>query len=155
FLATRLHPNLYLGKVINALVLNHDLMVKDSAHPENLIFYNGLQPTFLAILKNIPKAFWEGLLRPYIWENGNVLKRIMALENTFFIGLLLTGIYRWRKACFPLKYPLEIQAIIFFSLVLLVMLAISAPNLGNLVRYKAGFMPFLLLLLFSAANSKE
>ncbi|UZR94548.1 hypothetical protein [Chondrinema litorale] len=154
-LATSIHPNLNLDKVVAALVLNHDIMVEETSKPENLIQYNNLKASFSSVLKNTPKAFWEGLARPYLWEQGNWLKKISGLENLLFLLLLFGALFKWGQSGFKTKYSIEVLAVCAFSLVLLLMLALSAPNLGNLVRYKTGFIPFLILLLVSAVKRKE
>ncbi len=118
-LATTIHPNLNIDKVIEALVLNHDIMVEETSKSENLIQYNNLKASFSSVLKNTPKAFWEGLARPYLWEQGNWLKNISGLENLLFLLLLFVALFKWGQSGFKTKYSIEVLAVCTFSLVLL------------------------------------
>lgn len=148
FLATLSHPNLHLENILQAIVTNHTKMAEESIHQHNLIVLHDFQPEIISFIKNLPQAFLEGLFRPYLWEGGNVFKRLAAIENVFLCLLILYGLYQVKKKSQHIKtLQLEILFISFYVLIMSTLLAFATPNLGTLVRYKVGYLPFLLLLL--------
>ncbi|NEQ51808.1 MAG: hypothetical protein F6K11_16980 [Leptolyngbya sp. SIO3F4] len=148
FLASLSHPNLHLENILQAIVTNHTKMAGESIHQYNLIVLHDLQPEINSFIKNLPQAFLEGLFRPYLWEEGNVFKKLAAIENVFLCLLTLYGLFQIKKKSQHIKtLQLEILFIAFYVLIMSTLLAFATPNLGTLVRYKVGYLPFLLLLL--------
>ncbi|MEN7551165.1 hypothetical protein AAG747_24800 [Rapidithrix thailandica] len=151
------HPNLHFKVFFEVLVNNYYEMLKQSPKLHNTITYTGLQPNVLSIIQHAPQAMLEGLLRPYLWEEGNVLKKIAAVENLLFGGTFILAIIRVivKKPKVSPKLQLLIFATLVYSLLMLTLLSLASPNLGNLVRYRVGFMPFLLLLILAILRLKK
>lgn len=146
-IASFAHPNFSLNKLPEVLVANNAAFVKLSS-PNDVIHYNDLQNTWLSIVVNSPWALVSGLFRPFVWEVDTVLKFAVSIEN--MVILILTGIAI--RALFKLKespHRLLILAILVYAVLLCVFLAISTPNFGTLVRYRVGFLPFMLILLIN------
>ncbi len=153
-IATLSHPNLHLANILQAIVTNHTKMAGESMHQYNLIVFNDLQPEISSFIKNLPQAFIEGLFRPYLWEKGNVLKKLAAVENLCLLFLVLFSLLQFKKRKQYIKtLQLETLFIIFYVLIMCTLLAFATPNLGTLVRYKVGYLPFLLLLILPNSYS--
>ena len=153
-LASFLHPNLHLNFVLEAIVRNNQIMVAQTSDSSNLIHFTNLEANLASVAANIPTAVFEGWARPYLWEVGNIWKKIAAAETLLLTLLLLAALlppYRIPKHD---EQKLALLSIITFCGLLLIMLTLAAPNLGNLVRYKSTFLPFALLLIFNSIQMK-
>ncbi len=147
-LASFLHQNLNLSKILNIIVQNYEEMHAVTGL-ENQINFPDLKPDFQSFMINTPKAFWEGLMRPYPWESGSFTKIPVRLENLFLYLLLMANL------CFFIQKPklyfnnmnLLLITILTFSGILLILMTFATPNIGTLIRYKVGFMPFLVCIL--------
>ncbi len=92
-----------------------------------------LQPNLLSIISVLPEGFAHCVFRPYLWEINSILQLSSALENVFFITLLVVAIiFREKKR---LNYPF-IMFCIFYVIGLFSLIGIIVPNLGAIVRYK-------------------
>jgi hypothetical protein len=98
-----------------------------------------LQPTLSSFLFSTPLAFSHVLLRPYLWEGKNPMLLFPALENLFFIFLLLLAIFFRGK----ISSPEIFWFCLTFSLLLLLVMGLTTPVLGALVRYRIAAQPFL------------
>lgn len=115
----------------------------------NRVDYSGTQ-----LIKNIPQAFQNVLLRPYPWDPGDPSKILSFIEN-----ILLLGFFIWvfinRKPGFSQKQKITLTYLLFVSLVLLLIIGWTTPILGAIVRYKMA--PILLLFIGAclAVSSKQ
>lgn len=100
------------------------------------------QPTALSVASNSPIAIINVLFRPMIWEADSMIKILAAIENTFFLILLLILII------FPLK-SVENPAVLWFSLVFaisfFVVIGLATPVLGAISRYRVPALIFYLI----------
>ncbi len=146
-LATFLHPNLEVDRVLSVIVQNHDTFVQISRTDAIIHFYQ-LKPTLASFLLNTPLAIFSAWYRPLPFDLNTMLAHVAGLENCL---LLIVSILALRKI--KLVKALEgdarlwIVAIFLFAVLLGALLAISTPNFGTLIRYKVAFSPFLLYLL--------
>lgn len=101
-----------------------------------------LHPTWTSILKNSPNAFFTTLFRPHIFEAKKVMTFVSAIENTLIVLFILTCILFFRK-------EIKNKELIYFCLViaipLFVLIGLTTPILGAVVRYKIFALPFLLI----------
>ncbi len=105
-----------------------------------------LQPTLLSFLRETPRALFHVFVRPYPWEGKNPLLLLPALENLLVFVLLALMIAFYRK---PVSPGLA-GFFLCFSLLLLLVMGLTTPILGALVRYRVAAQPFLLagMLMF-------
>ncbi|WKN40979.1 hypothetical protein [Tunicatimonas pelagia] len=146
-LATLMHPNLEAGRILSVIVQNHDTFIRIS-HAEAVIHFYQLQPTFSSFLLNTPLAVFSAWYRPFPFEMNATLAQVAGLENFLLVvisvlSLRKIGIVKVVES----NKQLWILATLLFSVLLGVLLAISTPNFGTLLRYKVAFSPFLLYLL--------
>jgi hypothetical protein len=157
-LASFSHPNLHPAYFMYAVTENHHKMAADTSLPENLLHFRQLAPTFRSWAVNLPIALWEGLFRPYLWEAGHFWKKMAALETTLLLLLSGLSLYQLKNGMFRQVwrgYTTTLLALAGYCLPAIILLAFSAPNLGNLVRYKTGYLPFLVFALLAWVSLKK
>lgn len=145
FIGSFAHPNFSFHKILDVLISNNITSVEVSK-PINIIHFYRLENTWLSVAINSPWALISGFFRPFVWEADTLLKFIVSIENLVMLVLAimsLQSIGEMRNS----PHRLLIIALLVYSIVLCLFLAISTPNFGTLVRYRIGFLPFLLVLL--------
>lgn len=147
FLATFLHPNFSLNKLLIVIAANNKIFM-DACTPDDVIHFYDLQPTWSSMLVNSPWALISGLFRPFVWEANTIFKFITGLENLVLLILAIFSL-RYFRGVFTSRYRLLILSTLLYCVVLSIFLALSTPNFGTLARYGVGFLPFLVLLVSS------
>ena len=142
---TWIHPNLSLSAIINVIVSNHDAYVglSDTKH---IINFNNLEPNWLSVTANVPKAWFFGLFAPLTMFSHSIFSALVTIENWLLLVLAVTSVLAFKLPDARTERLLLFAALTFISL-LAVLLALSTPNLGTLARYKIGLMPVLLYLI--------
>ncbi|MEJ1240340.1 hypothetical protein WBG78_19520 [Chryseolinea sp. T2] len=140
-----LHPNFYPHVIMEVIVDNYKVF-HELSKPDDLIYYNNLQPTPGSLLVNSPKAIFSGLFRPLLWEGNSDLQVLAAIENTLLLLLTIAAALNL-PALWKSRFRLLIVTVIVYSLALAAFLALSTPNFGTLSRYKVGFLSFLVTVL--------
>lgn len=141
------HPNFSFQRIANVVVQNHNAIVQAS-NPDDVIHFYNLTATWSSVAVNTPWALLSGLFRPFILEANTFLKIVVSIEN---LTLLLASILSIRllSKIKTSPYRLLILAVLMYSFMLCVFLALSTPNFGTLTRLRIGFLPFFILLLAS------
>ena len=142
-----LHPNFYLNRLLDVIVQNNYAYTSISESNDLIQFYN-LQPFWTHVIINSPWALVSGLFRPFVWEFDSVFKLAISLEG-IVLFVLMVGQLHNPKRLMQSTNRLMLFSVLCYSILLCTFLALSTPNLGSLSRYKVGFMPFLLLILFA------
>ena len=120
-----------------------------SENAGSIITTEYLQPTFIDVLKHTPGAVVNSFLRPFPWEiDFNFFRLIPMIENYFFILCLGWFIYVNKKST-NLRITLFCSS---FIITLYIIIGLSTPVIGGLVRYKVPALPFLWLLILSFAE---
>jgi hypothetical protein len=140
-----LRPNFLPERFLNVVVSNYSEFHALS-DPEDLIYYNQLEPTFASIVQNAPWALFSGLFRPFPWEAGTPLKLLISIENILLMVLSAAALVNVNKVLRSPNRLLLFSAALYVVL-LCVFLALSTPNFGTLARYRVGFLPFFILLI--------
>ena len=101
-----------------------------------------LKDDILSVVCASPSAVFNVIARPLVWESGNPMMLASAVENIFVIlFLILCAVYTdWKS---PQNLNLFLF-LLFSSLAYFTLIGLATPVLGNLVRYKAPLLPFLL-----------
>jgi len=147
---TSMHPNLNLDRILEVLVLNHDLTLQASPNSGHIHFYN-LTPEISSVLINLPLAWFGGLFLPLPFQSNGILAMLTGVENFIILVFSLVTIANCIKMSLPSSADrLLIFACLVYCCLLGALLALSTPNYGTLARYKVGFLPFFLLLILSA-----
>lgn len=102
-----------------------------------------LRPSLAAFVRASPQAIFRSLFRPFPWEGKNPLLLFPALENLLMIVLLIFVLLYFRRP----ENPALAGFCFSFALLLLVVMGLTTPVLGALVRYRIAAQPFLLVAL--------
>ena len=144
-LVSLLHPNFYYERFMEVVVSSYYEFQAISS-PDDLIHYNALNATLLSLLKNSPWALFSGLFRPFITEVSTAMQSFSALENLVLLTLTAGALTQIKKLVNS-RHRLLLFAIVMYSILLCIFLALSTPNFGTLSRYRVGFLPYFVFLL--------
>jgi hypothetical protein len=112
-----------------------------------------LEPSVTNLIKLIPEAFVSSVLRPFVWDGGKAFQKIFAVENLFFLLLLVVSL-RYFK--FPKEEKLLLcLCFLFFALANYITIGITVPVMGAIVHYRVIATPFLLLAILMAVDLGE
>jgi hypothetical protein len=112
-----------------------------------------LDGTWKSILKLAPQAVNVTLFRPYLWEAGNPLMLLSAVEALVVLLLTVFVIVRVKSKLFKYIQKPDILFCLIFSLIFAFAVGVSTFNFGTLSRYKIPMMPFYFLALALIYNS--
>lgn len=95
------------------------------------------------LLRLLPSAFINAILRPFVWEPGKAFQKVFGAENILFLLLLLA----------PLRYfklpqgekQLLFWAFLLFALLNYLIIGVTVPIMGAIVHYRVIAAPFLML----------
>jgi hypothetical protein len=144
-LVSLLHPNFHLSNIFQTIIDNHDIYVANSRSGQ-LIHYVDLQSNIWSIGYYFPLAIWSGLFRMGIWEANQLVEYLVGFENLVLLLFTISAVLQLPK----LKsgpYNLLVLSAVLYVILLTGFLAMSAPNLGTLARYKVGFLPVFVILI--------
>ena len=126
-------------------------MQTDIPRAGSLLNVGFLEPDLKSFLSELPQATFHVLFRPFIWEGKNPMFLLPALENLLFILMLLLIIFFKGKISHPAIFGLCIS----FSLLLLLVIGLTTPVLGALVRYRIAAQPFLFIALLMCIDREK
>jgi hypothetical protein len=108
------------------------------------IYMDYLEPNLWSFIKASPKAFINTLTRPWPTELKGILFYPPLFENLFIIFILFIGWF-YRKKVNPKQWKFIIFCLTF-SILLFVIIGLTTPIIGAIVRYKIPAIPFLIFV---------
>jgi len=145
-----------LGEYNIETVLNRAVDVqqdlKQDYYGGNTFDIGDFEATPASMLSKAHLAITAALFRPFLWEAGNPVMLISALENFL---LLIFSIYLLIKVrvIYLFRLVLRHHLLVFsltFSLFFAFCIGLTTSNFGSMVRYKIPAMPFYLASLILA-----
>lgn len=112
-----------------------------------------LEPTLWSLLKACPEAILNVLTKPWLGEVNSFLFIPPLFENLFLFVLLLFC-FLWRKKL----NSVQIRFVFFcltFTLVMYLIIGLTTPITGALVRYKIPSAPFLWFTFLLILNTRK
>ncbi|MBK8584640.1 MAG: hypothetical protein IPN88_04045 [Bacteroidetes bacterium] len=107
-----------------------------------------------SVLKNAPQAFLTTYLRPFFNDiKGNPLILLSVLENCIIYVITLITIINFQKPILKDKGILWIA--ILFVMTLYILIGLTTPVLGAIVRYKIPALPFIGFVLISFSGKSK
>lgn len=106
-----------------------------------------LDGTLGSMVRLAPQAINVSLFRPYVWEVGNPLMLLSALESFSLLCLCLYTIFTIRTKIFAAFSNPDVIFSFVFSICFAFAVGVSTFNFGTLVRYKIPLLPFFLISL--------
>ncbi len=127
---------------------HHFIKMASEFNAGSQIFLPALEDNLLSFISLVPVAIVNSFFRPFIWEAHNILALVAAIENIILFVMFIFAIVFFRTTYSNPMFLFSIS----FILLLFMLIGISTPVLGALVRYKAPALPFLLFLLLLFTN---
>lgn len=139
-----LHPNMNLDFFPVALFTNYTATLNLQEVPDYI--FSNYTADWAGIIRNVPQAIFIGFFEPGIWNTKANLQLFAALENLFLATICLSTI------CFRIyirnfRLSSGAVALITYIVISAAFMALASPNYGSLIRYKTGYLPFLILVI--------
>jgi hypothetical protein len=139
-----------MDKALKKAQINKFDLQREEAYGGNSFNIGEFDGSLGSALRLLPAAVVAGLYRPFIFEAGNLVNLLTALENTILLFLTLKVLARAGPFRF-FKYVFS-EPLILFSFVFCIIFAfavgLSTSNFGALARYKIPAVPFFWAMLF-------
>lgn len=125
-----------------------------TAVPANTVIkLKRLKPNLIDFVSNSPKAFYNVLMQPIIFQVKNWLQLIVSIENLFLLFSIFLTVLFFDKSILKNK---EILLFCFlFTILLFVLIGLTTPAVGAIVRYKMPALPFLYAGLFMLIDENK
>lgn len=133
-------------EVLHSKRTNFEAFVSASPH-DSKSYYNAVdfEPEPLSVLRASLPAFLSTLVRPSISDAEGVKGWIVVIEGILILLFLIFGTIRSSRLTVNLNSNL-LWFCIFFVATNYVLIGLTTPVLGAIVRYKAPILPFLVLI---------
>lgn len=105
-----------------------------------------LERSWSSILKNSPEAVFNTLARPFIWRAHNIVSKVASVESLVICLFLVLTLLFYKPPRAEIKIWISFS--LAFTLLLFVLIGLTTPVAGALVRYKTPAIPFLLFVLW-------
>jgi len=129
-------------------------MLDASGHVGSRIYLPELEPNFISFAKNIPYALLNSFFRPFVTDIHSAIVIPAFIENFIILILFLLSIKYFNTKRVKTLLP-EILLISSFVITLFVLIGLTTPVLGALVRYKVPALPFLFILFILFIDFKK
>ena len=108
-----------------------------------------IEPSITSLLKAIPKGVVNGFFRPFPNNINNLLQLFPLIEN-LLLYLMITYLF-FKMIFLKIKINQDVKNILwnslFFITMLFILIGISTPVIGALVRYKVPGLLFLIIVI--------
>jgi hypothetical protein len=98
-----------------------------------------------SVLKAIPSALLNTLVRPFFWECNSLFMWLSAIENIVTLGLILLALLVRNKLTLNQKNVMGLCLV--FAISLFILIGLTTPVFGAIVRYKVPGMIMLMIAL--------
>ena len=143
-IAPIINPNLKISELPVALYRNQAQIQAFTSNESDINLL--IEPTWLSLLSMVPKSTAIGLFGPSIFDSGSLWSWAPRLENLliFILAIMSVGLLIRQRLWEP---DILVIASLVIILSLATILPLASPNFGTLVRYRAPFTPFLVVLV--------
>lgn len=120
-------------------------MQRAEEYGSNYFNIGELDGTIGGTFKRFPAALNAALFRPYLWESRNVVMVLSAMENTWLLAMALWMLWQTRVWFFLrcLRGNPMVMMMVSFTVLFGIIIGLTTPNFGALVRFKIQLVPFL------------
>ena len=118
--------------------------VTNKQPPQSFFDFEKLENNLGAFILASPKAILNTAFKPFLWESKNSLAILCSIENILLLIIPLSLIFYTRKINATQKF--WIYGLLSFVLLLFIIIGLTVPISGAIVRYKMPFIPFVLVL---------
>jgi hypothetical protein len=117
---------------------------------KSVINIKKIDGTLINLIACIPLGLINAISRPSVFDIHSPFILLPALENTILLVCILL-IFKFKTQLTDKQKIIEL-VLRCFSISLLIFLGILVPVFGNLVRYRAPILPFILIILLFHLN---
>jgi len=111
-----------------------------------------LRPNILSFLKAVPFGLINVIFRPHLFEINSLMIFPAACENLLIFIFIVLCLFFLRIR----KQDINLILFLFFSIfTLYIIIGITTPTLGAIVRYKSPLLPFMMVLLLLITDVKK
>jgi len=116
-----------------------------------------IEPNIFSIINAIPEGILNCFVRPLPWNVSSLIQIPPIIENLTIIMLLSISLYHimYLKSFKKITSTNFILLCIFFTLLTFIIIGITTPISGTLVRYKVPALPFLTLIILMLINTNS
>jgi len=115
------------------------------------VYYFPELNTYFDLIFYSPLAFFNCLFRPFLWEANGVFSLLASAENLFFILLVALLIFNFRRGKLS-KWEITL---LLYVIVLSILIGLTTPIFGAMVRYKMPIIPFLLIMVLTRIDYRK
>lgn len=135
------------------VILEKRHQFEDLSQGNTSINLDAIEPNFLSLMKNSPKALFNSLFRPHFLEANSLFLFLAMLENVILAILLVLAFFNFHKL--TKKESNLIILMLLYSLFLLLIIGWIVPNIGAILRYRSIALVLLIpSLVFVVAKTK-
>jgi hypothetical protein len=117
-----------------------------------IVLLNKLKPDFFSVMQNIPVAFAMVLFQPFICSVKQPIQIIPAMENIVLLVLLVVAIIFFDR---KLKHKSLLIFCLSFVVILFVLIGLTTPAIGSIVRFKTPALPFLFMAILLVIDKNK
>ncbi|MDX2188554.1 MAG: hypothetical protein SFY32_01710 [Bacteroidota bacterium] len=139
----------YNENILSFISINQNLFKSNSTG--KVLFFKESNDVF-NIPINIILAFIYATTAPLIWQCSSLFEVISSLTALLTTILLCATVFNMLKSKTIHHHSFFELSIIFSSIILMIVVPISAPILGSLMRYRIAFTPILIFLCLTYFN---
>lgn len=138
-----------------ARVTAYDIAFQTGRDAGSTYVLGQLDDSFQGMMALFPQAVNVSLFRPYLWEVGNPLMLLSAIEASFLFVITLLLIVRYPlRSIRSLSNPTILFCLVF-SISFAFAVGVSTFNFGTLTRYRIPLLPFYTLALVLIADNTK
>ncbi|OPZ96678.1 MAG: hypothetical protein BWY70_01696 [Bacteroidetes bacterium ADurb.Bin408] len=110
-----------------------------------MVHIGKLQPNLGSFLKNAPRALFNVFFMPHVFMKQSFLSWLSSIENLLLLlMLIITSLHlKIKNRTVPLFW-----FCLFFVFFTFLLIGLTTPVYGAIVRYKVPALPFLMVLMF-------
>ena len=146
-LVSLLHPNLWPTRMAEVIYTNYQAYLIAS-EPAKIIVYPDLKPGFISLISHMPQAIFNGLFLPLTIIKGSAISWLSVIENWILLSATLAAIFALPSVTKG-NLRLLVWGGLTFVMISAGLIALAAPNLGTLARYKASYLLVYMPLVLS------
>ena len=135
------------------VVLEKRAQFEDLSQGTTSITLDKIEPNFVSLMQNSPKALYNTLLRPLLFDfNFSEFLLIASLENIALLLLIILAFINFHKL--STKESNFVVFMVLYSISLLLIIGWIVPNVGAILRYRSTALVILIpTLIFVASKS--
>ena len=112
-----------------------------------------LDGNLINLFECLPLGLINAITRPSLIDINSPLILLPAVENTFILLLFFLA-FKFKNQVTNDQRAIDLT-LRYFTISMLIFLGILVPVIGNLVRYRAPILPFILILLLFRININQ